>query len=309
FLSEGADRLGSKIGRRFMGRTVLGIATTMPEIAIVFAASAKGFLDVGIGATFGSNVLMITLGLALMVLVATTRLSLNPSKVLNVGSFKLDFYYLLLTAVIAVITFMNGYDIFDAIIFAALYFAYVYQSYKESIYERENEEIDENLSLKKVVLYSVYIIAGAIGIFFSAGPFTEDLETFSQEIGVPAVILSLIIAPIGGEMPEKISMFMLARKGGKSVEISIGNVFGSKILNNTLLVTFFIAGALVYGHPVIPSHPLSFTLIALTGIITALAMLTFVDKKLDAKDGFLLLFMYIAAILVQYMFVEFRFLS
>jgi cation:H+ antiporter len=306
FLAEGADRLGFKIGRRFMGRTILGIATTLPEIAIVFVAASKGILDVGIGATFGSNVLMITLGLSLMVLIATTKLSLNPAKELNVSFFKLDFYYLLLTAVVSVITFMNGYDIYDAIIFAGLYIGYVYQSYKESHKER-TESINEGiLTRKQILLYSLFIIFGSLGIFVGAGPFTENLKKYSIEIGVPAVILALIIAPIGGEMPEKLSMMLLARKGGKSVEISIGNVFGSKILNNTLLITFFILGALTYGHSVIPSEPISFTLVAMTSILTSLSMLTFVDRKLDKKDGFILFVLYIVAILIQILIVEFK---
>jgi len=157
FLSEGADGLGAKIGRRFMGRTILGIATTTPELAIVFAASAKGFLDIGIGATFGSNVLMITLGLSIMILIATTKLSLRPSKVLNVEGFKIDFYYLLLTAVISVITFMNGYDMIDAIIFTALYFSYIYQSFIESKKERMEFSHEANLSKNKIILYSCFL--------------------------------------------------------------------------------------------------------------------------------------------------------
>ncbi len=308
-LAEGADRLAIKIGRKFTGRIILGIATTLPEIAIVFAASAKGLFDIGIGATFGSNILMMSLGLAIMVLVATTRLSLRPAKEIDVGSFKLDFFYLLFTAVIAVITFMDGYDMLDFFIFLFLYLFYSYQSYKESNIEREEMEKEAELTRKKILLNSILVLLGSIGIFFSAGPFAENLKKYSIEINVPAIILALVIAPIGGEMPEKLSLIFLARKGGKSVEISIGNIFGSKILNNTLLISAFILGGLFYGHSKIPSDPLSFFLVSLAGLVTAISMLTFVDRKLNAKDGIVLAILYVIVIYLQYLITELRIFS
>ena len=56
-------------------------------------------------------------------------------------------------------------------------------------------------------------VAGTVGIVFGAGPFIHSLQGFSLEVGVSVIILAVIISPIAGEMPEKISMMILARKG------------------------------------------------------------------------------------------------
>ena len=61
-LSYGAEHLSMKYGAKFVGRTLLSIATTLPEIAIVIYAAADGFYGIAIGAGLGSNLLMMTLG-------------------------------------------------------------------------------------------------------------------------------------------------------------------------------------------------------------------------------------------------------
>ena len=73
-LSYGAEHLSMRFGAKFVGRTLLSVATTLPEIAIVIYAASVGLYEVAIGAGLGSNILMMTLGLALMLLIATTRL-------------------------------------------------------------------------------------------------------------------------------------------------------------------------------------------------------------------------------------------
>jgi cation:H+ antiporter len=137
------------------------------------------------------------------------------------------------------------------------------------------------------------------------GPFIDSVKNFSVEVGIPAVILALLIAPIAGEMPEKLSLYILARKGGKSLEIAIGNIFGSKILNNTLLITTFIVAVIIDTGKItsIPSHEITFILVAWTAILTIVAMITFADDKLSRKDGLLLLALYIITIVLQYFLI------
>ena len=100
-LSYGAEHLSMKYGAKFVGRTILSITTTLPEIAIVVYATCRGMYGIAIGAGLGSNLLMMTLGLALMLLIATTRLSKAPLKGVDVSTFKLDKIFLIITAVVS----------------------------------------------------------------------------------------------------------------------------------------------------------------------------------------------------------------
>src|SRR5918911_2046167 len=137
-LSYGAEHLSKKYGAKFVGRTLLSVATTLPEIAIVIYAAAEGFYGTAIGAGLGSNLLMMTLGLAIMLLIATTRLSKAPLKGVNVATFKLDKIFLLATAVISAVLFIDGYNFIDGFIFAALFGAYLVMALMEMRAEKKS---------------------------------------------------------------------------------------------------------------------------------------------------------------------------
>src|SRR5262245_59822525 len=225
-LSYGAEHLSKKYGAKFVGRTLLSVATTLPEIAIVIYAAADGLYGTAIGAGLGSNLLMMTLGLSIMLLIATTRLSKAPLKGVEVASFKLDKIFLLATAVISAVLFLDGYNFIDGIIFAGMFGAYLIMALREMRIENKLKKetatgdgpdtIVKAGSLqganREMMKAMLAFAAGTAGIFFGASPFIASLQGFSLEVGVSVIILAVIISPIAGEMPEKISMMLLARK-------------------------------------------------------------------------------------------------
>ncbi len=235
-LAYGAEHLSKKYGAKFVGRTLLSVATTLPEIAIVIYAAAGGFYGTAIGAGLGSNLLMMTLGLSLMLLIATTRLSKAPLKGVDVATFKLDKIFLLATAVISAALFIDGYNFIDGFIFAAMFGAYLVMALMEMKAEKKmvvkkikqekevgnhsdhkvvkvEESLPEKGPSKEMIKAVLAFIAGTAGIFLGAEPFIHSLQGFSIEVGVSVIVLAVIISPIAGEMPEKISMMLLARKG------------------------------------------------------------------------------------------------
>lgn len=330
-LSYGAEHLSEKFGAKFVGRVLLSIATTLPEIAIVIYAAAKGSFGIAIGSGLGSNLLMMTLGLAIMLIIATTRLSKAPLKLIDVSTFKNDMIFLILAAIISFVLFLDGFNYFDAFIFMGLFAGYIILSLyemrvenkdkisKENISKNSNNNnnnkeliVEQNISKdtnddkKKFIKAIGTFFLGAIGILFGAEPFIHSLEGFSVEIGISAVVLAVIISPIAGEMPEKISMMILARKGAAGASIAIANVLGSKILNNTLLLAVAVFAAMYsFGFDeVIEMTEILYYQIILVTIVTIVAVLPMFRKKIGLRFGFVLLFMYIISILIQFLFPQ-----
>src|SRR4026207_1487277 len=130
-LSYGAEHLAVRFGAKFVGRTLLSVATTLPEIAIVVYAASAGSYGIALGAGLGSNLLMMTLGLSIMLLIATTRLSKAPQKGVDVSTFKLDKIFLLATAVISAVLFLDGYNFIDGFIFTGMFVAYLVMALME----------------------------------------------------------------------------------------------------------------------------------------------------------------------------------
>ncbi|HEX5981791.1 MAG TPA: hypothetical protein VFY77_03900 [Nitrososphaeraceae archaeon] len=330
-LSYGAEHLSEKFGAKFVGRVLLSIATTLPEIAIVIYAAAQGSFGIAIGSGLGSNLLMMTLGLAIMLIIATTRLSKAPLKLIDVSTFKNDMIFLILAAIISFVLFLDGFNYIDAFIFMGLFAGYIilslYEMKKENREKISNKNISENSNNnnnnhdliveqdisndtnddKKKFLKAIgTFFLGAIGILFGAEPFIHSLEGLSVEIGLSAVVLAVIISPIAGEMPEKISMMILARKGAAGASIAIANVLGSKILNNTLLLAVAVFAAMYsFGFDiVIEMTEILYYQIILVTIVTIVAVLPMFRKKIGLRFGFVLLFMYIICIFIQFLFPQ-----
>jgi cation:H+ antiporter len=337
-LSYGAEHLSARYGAKFVGRTILSVATTLPEIAIVIYAAAAGSYGVAIGAGLGSNLLMMTLGLSLMLIIATTRISKSPLKGINVSTFKLDKVFLLVTAIVSALLFIDGYNFLDGFIFMGFFVAYLIVALFEMRSERNDnrvksrEKSDEDIKQQERALESswktsineirddrknsdatpklggrtlrsiVVFVAGTIGIVVGASPFIHALEGFSVDIGVSAIILAVIISPIAGEMPEKISLMILARKGALGASIAIANVLGSKILNNTLLLAVAVFGAMYHAgfFTVIELTPILAFQVVLVTVVTIIALIPMFKKEIGLKTGMMLLSMYIISIVIQF---------
>ena len=313
FLSNGAEHLSAKYGAKLVGRTLLSVATTLPEIAIVISAATVGAYGTAIGAGLGSNVLMMTLGLALMLLIATTRLSKKPVKSIDVSTFKIDKIFLVVTAVVGALLFIDGYTFIDGVIFSGLFAAYILaviiETKKESRTNRKQASVQAQhnheaqfsaITWAKAILF---FVGGTVGIFVGASPFVSSLQALSVEAGISVVVLSVIISPIAGEMPEKISMMLLARKGGAGASIAVANVLGSKILNNTLLLALAVFGAVAFGGVAVkipPNSALQSQMILAT-VITIAAIIPMLRKQIGLKTGILLAALYIVSLAVQFL--------
>jgi cation:H+ antiporter len=317
-LSYGAEHLSMKYGAKFVGRTLLSVATTLPEIAIVVYAASGGFYGTAIGAGLGSNLLMMTLGLAIMLLVATTRLSKSPLKGIDVSTFKLDKIFLLATAVVSATLFLDGYNYIDGFIFAGMFVAYLVMALVEmqadkkkakaaktetagghKVVEVQHAQVSSRTMIKAMLAFA----AGTAGIFFGAGPFIHSLEGFSTEVGISVIILAVIISPIAGEMPEKISMILLARKGAAGASIAVANVLGSKILNNTLLLAVAVFGAMYHGgfFVSIEANPILEYQMILVTAATLIAVGMMFKKEIGLKIGIILAVMYGISLVIQFL--------
>jgi cation:H+ antiporter len=314
-LSDGAEHLSERWGGKFVGRSLLSVATTLPEIGIVVAAAKDGSYDIAIGSALGSNLFMMTLGLAIMLIIATTRLSKVPQKFIDVKEFKMDKILLIVTAVVGAVMFIDGYDITDAAVFSGLFAVYLYLAFREMKKEKLQEPLEVELHtvhlqkksrlhfIRSVILF----VAGTVGIFIGAQPFVHSLEGFALDAGVSVVILAVIISPIAGEMPEKISMILLARKGMAGASIAVANVLGSKILNNTLLLAVAVFAAMSYkGFSArIPNTSMLENQMILVTVITIIAMIPMFRNKLGLRSGVILLVLYAIGIGFQFVLPRF----
>jgi cation:H+ antiporter len=296
---------------------------------------------------------MMTLGFSIMLIIATTKLSKSPLKGIDVRAFKLDKIFLIITAVLSAVLFIDGYNYLDGFIFAGMFVAYIIMALHEMQTEKRRETpalmssnafkknnrnqknnnkknnleraaskittIDSKLErdltedkkdhqhapqgFNKLMLKAVLIfIAGTVGILIGAEPFIHSLEGLSVDVGISAIILAVIISPIAGEMPEKISLMILARKGADGASIAISNVLGSKILNNTLLLAVAVFGSMYHGgffSAIGVNTLLSYQMILVT-VVTIVALIPMFKREIGFKLGIMLAGLYVISIIFQF---------
>ena len=67
---------------------------------------------------------------------------------------------------------------------------------------------------------------------FGAHLFVEDLEKIAHCLGVDALVLALILAPLATELPEKVNSFFWVREGKDA--LALGNISGAMVFQSTI---------------------------------------------------------------------------
>lgn len=139
----------------------------------------------------------------------------------------------------------------------------------------------------------------ALGFFLlvkGADWFVEGAGRVAEKFGIPQLVIGLTIVAIGTSLPEAAVSVSAALKG--SAEITIGNIVGSNILNVLLIlgVTSVIAPIAVQRSTV--KYELPFV-IAVSALLMAVGYTDNVVGRIDGVILWLLLFLYLAYLLVM----------
>ena len=76
-----------------------------------------------------------------------------------------------------------------------------------------------------MVLFQLLVSLG--GIVFGAHLFVQGITEVSIVLGIPAFVLSLVIAPVATELPEKFNSIVWVRQGKDT--LALGNITGAMV--------------------------------------------------------------------------------
>jgi cation:H+ antiporter len=80
-----------------------------------------------------------------------------------------------------------------------------------------------------IVLQALVGLGAMVG---GAQLFVDELLHFADAIGAPAIVLSLILAPLATELPEKANSFFWVRDGKDA--LALGNITGAMVFQSTI---------------------------------------------------------------------------
>jgi cation:H+ antiporter len=238
-------RLAMGVGA--VGSLLAAVGTAMPETLIPIVAvigGAEGSEDVAIGAIVGAPFLLATIAMAIVGFSALAyrnkrdqgrRLKAHAETLERDLTFFLVFFALALAV---------GWGMPAALrLPAAVCFLVAYGFYVRATLRRGGE-IQAEESLKPLIvdprnrdepptpLIVVQLVVGLGAMVGGAHLFVEELLHVAEELGVDALVLSLVLAPLATELPEKANSFFWVREGKDA--LALGNITGAMVFQSTV---------------------------------------------------------------------------
>jgi cation:H+ antiporter len=251
--TNAVEWIGHKLslGEGAVGSILAAVGTAMPEtlIAIVALLSvSEGSEDVAIGAIVGAPFLLGTLAMGLVGLYAYLYRAKRPQGVeLNAHKPTLErdlLFFLVLFAVGGLLAWgpPAAVRITVGIAFIVAYFLYIALTLRGGgevqdedtlnplIFERRAERRED----PGLALCVIQLLVGLGAMVGGAHLFVEELLHIAEDIGVEALVLALILAPLATELPEKVNSFFWVREGKDS--LALGNITGAMVFQSMVPV-------------------------------------------------------------------------
>lgn len=247
--TNSVEWLGKKLhlGEGAIGSILAAIGTALPEtmislIAIIFGTS-KDSSHIGIGTILGAPLMLTTLAMLITGVAAVVyKINGKPRQYMfcNQAIIKKDLAFFLFVYSIALGTSLLPIRQIKLIIALILILIYVYYAYRtiksgESLEKNKLNPLlfnrnNRNPSLN-IILLQTAIALGAI--VWGAHLFVEVISQIAITLQIPAFILSIIIAPIATELPEKFNSIVWIKQGKDT--LALGNITGAMVFQSSVI--------------------------------------------------------------------------
>jgi cation:H+ antiporter len=245
-------RLG--LGEGATGSVLAAVGTAMPETLIPIVAiigGEEGSEDVAVGAIIGAPFLLATIAMALVGISALAfkgRREQGARLEVDVPTLDRDLAFFLIFFAVGIAVGLgvpDGAQIPLAIVFAIAYAVYVRWTLRGGGAVPEADEISPlymDRSKEDEPTTGAIVLQLAVGLGAIVGGahlFVEELVTLAKDIGIEPLVLSLVLAPLATELPEKANSFFWVRDGKDS--LALGNITGAMVFQSTIPIAFGLA--------------------------------------------------------------------
>jgi cation:H+ antiporter len=240
-----------EVGEGAVGSVLAAVGTAMPETLIAIVAllgAAEGSEDVAIGAIVGAPFLLATLAMGLVGLFAylyRDKREQGTNLKAHRPTLERDLvFFLVLFAIggllawgppaavrIAVgIAFLVGYVFYIRLTLRGGGEVQGEESLNPLVFERRAERRED----PALALCAIQLLVGLGAMVGGAHLFVEELLHIAESIGVEALVLALVLAPLATELPEKVNSFFWVREGKDA--LALGNITGAMVFQSMIPV-------------------------------------------------------------------------
>jgi cation:H+ antiporter len=252
--TNSVEWLGSRLGLGHgpIGSVLAAVATALPESVIpvvaILAGETRG--QIAIGAIVGAPFLLGTLGMGLVGLSAALfRKRREHGTVLTLDRLatRRDLVVFLPMMSVAVVLGLVGGTVVRvvvAVLFVLGYAAYAWRTIARGRGAEDSDDLrrlyfDPRREQPRTALVWVQVFVGVGMVVGGAQLFVVAIEELAVDMGIPALALALVLAPLASELPEKLNSVLWVRRGKDT--LALGNITGAMVFQASIPVAVGLA--------------------------------------------------------------------
>ena len=283
-----------------VGATVVSIGTTLPEVMVSTTGALSGSGAMAYGNAIGSIICNTAL-------IAAISITVNPGPV-NVKSMKNPAIFFFASAAIYCLaayglgTFPRWLGFIMLTVFAVYMILTVRNGMKNP--DTVEEEEEEGGKERKLWQELLLLVIGAAVIAVGADLLVEHGQVIAIGLGVPETVVALLFVALGTSLPELVTTITSLKKGRAS--LGVGNVIGANVFN-LVLVSGVAVSLAPFDVPVentLLNTGLNLSLVfdipVMLGVMALMIFPAMLGKKLSRWQGILLLGIYAAFCVCQF---------
>lgn len=235
YLVEGSVSIAKKLHLSdfIIGALIVGVGTSMPEMAVSVMGAVRGNADIAIGNVIGSNIFNVFGILGITAVIFPVAVSKS--------NFRFDLPLCIFVSVLSMLltyNFFNGSPAeisrADGIILLGLFCVFITLSF---LRDRRNpvpqkNDIKENGS---PIWISLIQVGGGLAVLITGcNYFVDEAVVIARNLGVGDAFISITLIACGTSLPELAASITAAFK--KNSQLALGNIVGSNIFNILLIL-------------------------------------------------------------------------
>lgn len=289
WLVNGAISLGirAKLSPMVIGLTVVAFGTSLPELVVNVFASFKGNPELAIGNILGSNIMNILLIVGISALI----FPIPVDKISLYRDIPVGVFATILLGFLANEFFVGGTGGYigriDGIVLLFCFGVYLWFALRSG--KIPDVDLPENPKIHTTAKIVFLIFIGVFGLYLGGTWVSDGAVEIAGLLGISQSAIGLTIVAAATSLPELVTSIVAAMK--KNVDIVMGNVLGSNIIN-----IFIVLGVSAFIHP-LPFHPQMNTEVIMTllaNVVIAIAIFIGRGKRISCLEGIILIAAYVA---------------
>ena len=285
-----------------VGATVVSIGTTLPEVMVSTTGALQGSGAMAYGNAIGSIICNTAL-------IAAISIVCNPGPV-NVKSMKTPAIFFFMSAGLYCLAAygLGTFPRWMGFTMLAIFTCYMILTVRNGMKNPDSaEEEEEEGEAKERKLWQelALLVIGAAVIAVGADLLVEHGQVIAIGLGVPETVVALLFVALGTSLPELVTTITSLKKGRAS--LGVGNVIGANVFNLVLVsgVAVSLAPFDVPCENLLLNTGLNLSLVfdipVMLGVMSLMIFPAMMKKKLGRWQGILLLGIYAAFCVCQFM--------